>query len=185
MFKYYLILLNKRHTYYVGLHFCHKLLERLFQRYQTPQMYLQRNNVQEIYISFYESSKVFEFLAFASDRQVCKSLFKGKGWKYFTFKGLLKWLLVVLGLFKVNLEFSFSFLDYFIPRSGFQTWDFFLYFNFNFTLFLSNCWLLVSLWFTTKLSNQTQVFNFFLSKLCIALLLRNQESGFSFLIKVP
>ena len=124
MFKYYLILLNKRHTYYVGLHFCHKLLERLFQRYQTPQMYLQRNNVQEIYISFYESSKVFEFLAFASDRQVCKSLFKGKGWKYFTFKGLLKWLLVVLGLFKVNLEFSFSFLDYFIPRSGFQTWDF-------------------------------------------------------------
>ena len=121
MFKYYLIPLNKRHTYYVGLHFCHKLLERLFQRYQTPQMYLQSNNVQEIYISFYESSKVFEFLAFASDRQVCKSLFKGKGWKYFTFKGLLKWLLFVLGLFKVNLEFSFSFLDYFIPRSGFQT----------------------------------------------------------------
>ena len=121
MFKYYLILLNRRHTYYVGLHFGHKLLEWLFQRYQTPQMNLQRNNVQEICISFYKSSKAFEFLAFASDRQVCKSLFKEKGWKYFTFKGLLKWLLVVIGLFKVNLEFSFSFLDYFIPRSGFQT----------------------------------------------------------------
>ena len=61
---------------------------------------------------------------FHSQVWVSNLRFFGKGWKYFTFKGLIKWLLVVLGLFKVNLEFSFSFLDYFIPRSGFQTWDF-------------------------------------------------------------
>ena len=53
------------------------------------------------------------------------------------------------GLFKVNLEFSFSLPGFFIFRSGpgFQIWVPNLrltsYFNFSFNLFLRNCWLLV------------------------------------------
>ena len=54
----------------------------------------------------------------------------------------------IRGLFKVNLEFSFSFPGFSIFSSspGFQicvsNLRFTSYFNFSFNLFLSNCWLL-------------------------------------------
>ena len=66
-------------------------------------------------------------------------------------------------LFKLNLEFSFSF-----PGFSFQVWTWFSnmrfisYFNFIFNLFLSNyCW------FSTRLSSKTKVLKiFFLVNYC-------------------
>ena len=88
----------------------------------------------------------------------------------------------VNGPVKVNLKFSFSFSGFhfrvltrtFIRVSNLRFTSFF---NFSFSLFLSNCWLL-AFGFLQGSAVKPRFMNFF-SQLIIAFLLSNQESMFS------